>query len=296
MKALLELLRGDVSADRVVPPTGFTTVLTLFSAAAMAFLAVFVMALAMTAGRQAASWDTALAGTATVQVTGSAEELLASADAVEALLGQTPGIGATRILAPEEQQALLAPWFGAEFPVEVFTLPLLIEVRLSGEGPNVEALRARLAADVPGARYDDHGAWRMPMVEAANALRRVAITALVLILAVTAATIALAASAALAANGQVIDVLRLIGADDSYITRAFVRRFTLRAFAGAGAGAAVGLFAVILVPNMGAGGMLSGVGFTGAGWLWPLLVPPMIAAIAFAATRLAAGRRLAEVS
>ena len=52
-----------------------------------------------------------------------------------------------------------------------------------------------------------------------------------------AAMITLAARAALAANAEVIRVLRLVGAKDSYIARAFVRRFTLRTLAGAAVGA-----------------------------------------------------------
>ena len=50
--------------------------------------------------------------------------------------------------------------------------------------------------------------------------------------------ITLAANAALATNAQVIRVLRLIGARDTYIARAFVRRFTLRALSGAAIGTA----------------------------------------------------------
>lgn len=42
----------DLSADDVVPPTGFTASLTVFTAAAMAFLAVFALALAVSAGQQ----------------------------------------------------------------------------------------------------------------------------------------------------------------------------------------------------------------------------------------------------
>ena len=45
-----------------------------------------------------------------------------------------------------------------------------------------------------------------------------------------------ATEAALAANEQVIRTLRLVGARDGYIARAFVRRFTLRAFSGAALG------------------------------------------------------------
>ena len=53
-----------------------------------------------------------------------------------------------------------------------------------------------------------------------------------LIGATMAAMITLAARAALATNAEVIRVLRLVGAKDSYIARAFVRRFTLRTLPG----------------------------------------------------------------
>ena len=45
-----------------------------------------------------------------------------------------------------------------------------------------------------------------------------------------------------------------------------------------------------------AGGFLTGLGFQGAGWLWPLTVPPLAALVAFIATRVAAGRVLREQS
>ncbi len=296
MKALLEILRGDVTADRVVPPTGFTAVLTLFAAAAMAFLAVFVIALALTAGRQAMHWDTALAGTATVRISSAQDTLEAQAQTVETILGQTPGIGSIRRITTDEQAELLAPWLGAELPTEMLNLPVLIEISLDGEGPDIAALTARFASEAPDAAYDDHGRWREPMIDAAQSLRTLSWIALLLVLTVTAVTIALAASASLAANGQVINVLRLVGAEDTYITRAFVRRFTLRALVGGAIGSIIGLVSVIIVPNVTIGSLNAHVGFAGAGWLWPLIVPLLIAALAFVATRFAAARRLKEVS
>lgn len=295
MKALLELLGGDRSAERTVPPSGFTATLTVGAAAAMAFLAVFVLALASSAGRLATEWEAALAGTATVRITGAGDDIDAQADLVEAILAQTPGVAATRRIPDEEQAALLAPWFGDDLPLENLRLPALIEVETEGDGPDAEGLRQRLAAEAPGAVWDDHARWRAPMVEAARGLRRLANLALVLIGAVTAAMVALAASASLAANGQVIDVLRLVGAEDAYIVRAFTRRFTLRALGGAAFGTVPGMIAVALLPSAGAG-FPAGIGFAGVGWLLPLALPPVFAALAFLATRLAAARRLAEVS
>ena len=110
-----------------------------------------------------------------------------------------------------------------------------------------------------------------------------------------AAMITLAANAALAANAQVIRVLRLVGARDSYIARAFVRRFTLRAMVGAGVGAVLGMAGIAALPGAeAAGGFLTGLGFQGAGWLLPLLLPLLAGGVAFAATRAAAFRKLRE--
>ena len=109
--------------------------------------------------------------------------------------------------------------------------------------------------------------------------------------------VTLAARAALAANSQVIRVTRLVGAKDAYIARAFVRRFTLRALIGAAIGMIGGMIAIAILPSAAEeGAFLTGLGFQGAGWLWPLVIPPLTAIVAFWATRGAAMRVLGEVT
>jgi cell division transport system permease protein len=118
-----------------------------------------------------------------------------------------------------------------------------------------------------------------------------------LITAAVAAMITLAAQAALAANAQVIRVLRLVGATDDYIAKAFVRRFTLRALGGAATGMVLGMLAVLLLPSAGgAGNFLTGLGFQGWHWLAPLVIPVLSGAVAFAATKAAARRTLQGIS
>src|SRR5690606_10813559 len=97
-------------------------------------------------------------------------------------------------------------------------------------------------------------------------------------------------------NGQVIQVLRLIGARDITIAIAFVRRFTHRAAIGAAAGTVLGMAAIALLPDMqAAGGFLTGLGFSGWSWLLPLLVPLVAALVGFLATRWAALKMLESV-
>ena len=298
IKALFQkVLPASAKADRVVPPSGFTATLTLFTAGAMAFLAVFALALSLASARLADRWATALAGTATVRISAPPEQMETQVRAVLLLLSTTPGIGSARALNEAEQRALLEPWFGPDLPVDALPLPRLIEVTEAAGGYDTEGLRQRLAAEAPGAVLDDHTRWRRPMAVAAGRLRLLGVLSLVLIAASTAAMITLAANAALSANLPVIRVLRQVGAKDSYIVRAFVRRFTLRALGGAAVGTTLAMIGVAFLPKVDeAGGFLTGLGFVGVGWLLPLALPLLAATVAFVATRVAAFRTLKGIT
>ncbi|WP_321831101.1 cell division protein FtsX [Thalassovita sp.] len=296
LKGFTALFVPDAQADRVVPPTGFTATLTTFSAIAMGFLAVFALALTLASGRLADRWSNELARSSTLRISAPEEQMQAQITAALRVLETTPGVESARALSEEEQKALLEPFFGPDLPIEELPIPQLIEINETDQGYDSTGLRLRLAAEVPGAVLDDHTRWRKPLVEAATRIRILGWAAFLLIGGAMAAMITLAAHAALSANTQVITVLRLVGARDSYIAGAFVRRFTYRGFSGAGIGAGLGALAVWLLPEaQAAGGFLTGLGFQGLQWLWPLGIPLLGGAVAFAATRAAAKRKLKEL-
>lgn len=302
MRAVLNIVRralsSDSQADRIVPPSGFTAQLTLFAAGAMAFLAVFALALSLAAGRLAERWGDELARSATIRIAAPSDQRQAQTDAALRILETTRGVAQARALTDDEQAALLAPWFGDGLELASLPVPRLIEVIETSEGMDAAGLRLRLAAEVPGAVLDDHSRWRAPLVKAASRLRLLGWASVILITAVMAAMVTLAANAALAANAQLIAVLRLVGATDDYIAHAFIRRFTLRALFGAAAGMALGMTAVLLMPRGGdeTASFLTGLGFQGGHWLMPLLIPPLAAVVAFVATRIAARRTLEGLS
>ncbi|MGH1464363.1 MAG: cell division protein FtsX [Cognatishimia sp.] len=300
MKALFvsvtSVFVGDAQADRMVPPTGFTARLTLFASGAMAFLAVFALALSLASGRLAKRWGDELAQSSTLRISAPVEQLAAQTEAALKILTTTPGIADARAMSAEEQRALLSPWFGPDLPVENLPIPQLIEIKEDSTGYDATGLRLRLQAEVPGAVLDDHTRWRRPLQQAAGRLRLLGVLSIVLIAAVTGAMITLAANAALAANAKVITVLRLVGANDDYIAKAFVRRFTLRALTGAAVGTTLGLLAVFLLPSAtDQAGFLTGLGFAGLSFLWLVLLPLLAAAVAFLATGAAARRTLSEL-
>jgi cell division transport system permease protein len=284
-------------ALQVVPPSGPTVWLTSFTAGAMTFLCVFALALSLASGRLADRWSEALARTATIRLSAPVEQVQLQTDAILALLATTPGIASFRAIDDTETRGLLEPWFGPGLPIEALLIPRLFELVEADPGYDAEGLRQRLAAEAPGALLDDHTRWRRPLAEAAGRIRLLGVLSIALIGAAMAAMITLAARAALATNAEVIRVLRLVGAKDSYIARAFVRRFTLRTLVGATLGAAAGIAGVAALPAAdAAGGFLTGLGFSGTGWLWPLVLPPIAALVAFLATRRAAFAKLKELT
>jgi cell division transport system permease protein len=161
-------------------------------------------------------------------------------------------------------------------------------------------LARRLALELPGAVWDDHGRWRRPLLAAASGLRARSLAALALVLGALAAVVALGARASLAANRPVIETLRLMGATDPFIAAAFVRRTTIRAGVGGALGAAAAALALLALGLAGAAapgpdapyGIDAGLSImpalTRAGWAAAALAPLACAATAWATTRAAA--------
>ena len=101
--------------------------------------------------------------------------------------------------------------------------------------------------------------------------------------------VSVATSATLWSGAEVVRTLRLIGAEDRFISRAFERPFALRAAFGAACGAAIALLIAAQTPRIGGIDAISG-GAEAAGptwWLAPLA--PLVAALtALVSTRIAA--------
>ena len=291
------LFTRDTQRDRVVPPTGFTATLTLFTSAVMGFLVVFALALSLASSRLADHWSDALARSATLKISAPAEQLEQQVEKALAILNTTPGIEQATVLNLNDQRRLLEPWFGADVPIELLALPALIDIREEKKGFDSENLRLRLVADVPGAVLDDHTRWRRPLVVAAERLSALGLFSILLMTGASAAMITLAARAAMSANAQVISVLRLIGAKDAYIAAAFVRRFSLRAFSGAAIGSLCGAVVFFfLTGEQDDLSILTGIGFQGLEWLWLFLIPPVFGGVALLATQRAAQKVLGMLS
>lgn len=282
-------------ADKVVPPSGFSAWLTVTASAAIAFLATFILAIALAAGHVADRWSAELSRSLTIRLPVPAEGAEREVARALAILDKTAGVSSAREIPAQEQRAYLSPWIGNDLPSESLGLPAMIEVIENDDGVDPIGLAQRLQAELPGTVVDDHARWRRPLVETARKLRMIAILAVLATAIAGAIMVAVSAIASLAANDEVIRVLRLVGAEDRYIARAFITRTTLRALAGALIGT-LGAIAVLLwLPAEALGGsLIAGLALAAGDWLTLLLVPIFLSLIAWGATRLAVARHLKE--
>jgi len=153
------------------------------------------------------------------------------------------------------------------------------------------------SGEVPGAVLDNHARWRALLVSAASSLRVLGWISIILIALAKGAIISLAANAALAVNAQVIAVMRLVGARDSYIAQAFMPRFTPRALTGAAIGTVLGVVVLLFLPSASEeGGFLTGLGLQGGHWLLLFLIPILAAVATSPPTRLAARNTLRSLT
>lgn len=284
-----------MSRDRApLLPAGPAGIWAGLAAAGIAALAMVLAAVALSADRLARDWTAEASSTATLQILAADEAVEAQARAALDVLRATDGVTSVRVLAVEEQRALLAPWFGTDLALDTLPLPLLIEVSADPGRLDTAVLGARLAAEAPGAVLDDHGAWRAPLVGQARGVARAAWSGVAVLGAVLGAALVLAAAGSAARHRAAIGTLRQIGARDSLIRADLARGLARPVLLGIGLGALGAAAGLAAVPDAAAsmGFYLGAIAPRGADWVRLGLLAIGGAAFAYGVLHLALRRAL----
>ncbi|RED45056.1 cell division protein FtsX [Aestuariispira insulae] len=211
----------------------------------MVFLAILAVAGGVTLAGMAAGWQQGLTGSMTVQVPpladDSDEETEQRVRQALEVLRRTRGLGEVNLLPSEDMVVLLEPWLGGGVDPDSLPLPRLIDVVIDdADDLDMDDVRRRLAAAVPGAALDDHQLWRERMVGFLELLQLVAWSVVAVVAACAIVMVVFATRSGLAAHRRVIETLHLIGARDGYIARQFQLHATRSAFKGSLVGALFG--------------------------------------------------------
>lgn len=204
----------------------------------LVFLATLAFAAGMFLSSAGDAWRQNLSGTLTVQIPVSdGSDRRERVEAAAELLRTTPGIVSVRPIPDSEIAVLLEPWLGKQVLGLDLPVPDLIDVSVArGADIDIAALSARLARVAPGAVVDDHAIWLRRLTEFTRIAETVSFAVMIVILISAVATVIFTTRTGLAIHSDVVEVLHLIGAQDSYVARQF-QHHTLRLASG---GAAVG--------------------------------------------------------
>lgn len=271
--------------------------------AIMVYLAALGLVGALFMNKVVARWSAGLEGAATVQIppqdpaggSGRAQRL---DRAIEILLA-TRGVTDARVLEPDELAELIEPWLGAGAEYGDLPLPDLIAVTFDpAVAPDFDRLAEALAGAVPGAVVDDHQRWLARLTDMARSIELVAgsVVALVGLAAVT--TVIFATRMGLSLHAPIIELLHLIGAQDSYVAAQFqshALRLTLR---GGVLGVLLAAITVALLQRI-AGGLqdlpVASLALSVVDWGLLLLLPLIVAGIAMATARVTVLRTLGRL-
>lgn len=255
----------------------------------LVFLATLAFAAGMFLSSAGDTWRQSLSGTLTIQIpaalsantsAAAAEEHRAQVSAAAELLRATPGIVSARRIPDAEIAAMLEPWLGKQVLGLDLPMPELIDAVVASEaGIDLSALSTRLAEVAPGALVDDHAVWLRRLTDFAGVAETVSFAVMIVILISAVATVIFTTRTGLAIHSDVVEVLHLIGAQDSYVARQFQVHTLRLATIGAVAGFAFGAGVVFLAQIYGgrlSGGLLSDLALGPLQWAL-LFVLPVVA-------------------
>lgn len=195
--------------------------------AVMVYLAALALVSAMAMSKIVTRWDHGLSGQITVQLPVTENDLTEAEiatrrDDVLALLRQSPGVLSADHIGRDETAALLEPWLGQASGLSELPLPDLIAVEIDQlDPPSTANLTARLIEIVPGATIDDHQRWLGNLLNLARSIEIVATLVVFLVGLSAVIMVVFVTRMGLAVHYQIVELLHLVGAQDSYIAREF---------------------------------------------------------------------------
>lgn len=204
--------------------------------ALMVYLAALALAAALVLSDLARRWDAGLSGSVTIQVSPTAGDKGGLDRRVQQVLGVLSGsaeVADARALPKEDAARLVEPWLGQGALVAELPLPALVDVRLA-PGADVDALKKRVEAAVPGAVLEDPARWLADLRRLATAVQALAVAIIGLVGGAAVATVIYAAAAGFAVHRSEVELLHVIGASDGYVAAQFQRHvLRLTLFGGA---------------------------------------------------------------
>lgn len=169
------------------------------------------------------SWEMQLATDLSIEIptfSGTSSSVLESR--VLHLLNRTPGIQEAKVIPQNEMANLFQSLLGEKMNTDLLSLPILIDVTLKEKDTaDIKTLATHLSHISPHIQVIDHRQWQGQVSNLIQTSVLLALLISCLIFFAALATTTFATRTSLLIHRQIIEVLSLIGATNSYIAKQF---------------------------------------------------------------------------
>ena len=215
---------------------------------------------------------------------------------VTELLPKIPGVASFEVVSNDKMLLLLQPWVGNTDTLKDLKLPILIDVELDKNDlfNNIEAERL-LKEITPNIRIESHAKWQKNLVTLTSSLRIISYSIIGFILLAILIIVTVMTRASLNIHKSTIDILRLMGARNRYISSYFQNSSFYLCLKGSMFGLVIAIPAVIFLSwfsqRFGVPKLFT---LESQPWSWVLIVfiPFIISFLAMFVSRLAVTRTL----
>ncbi len=264
----------------------------------MISIAVFIFAITLSGvlsiNSMLYNWNQSILGSLTVQVMPSNNtnkekaraETLAHQDKAIEFLKTVKGVEKVTPLQDEQLQKLIRPWLGDGVDINGLPMPRIIDVKISPDADiDFGDLAARLNEATPMASIDNHKLWLSKLIKFADGLKMLALTVLILVIMVSSGAIFYTTQTSLGLHKNIIEILHIMGAKDTYVAQQYARRTGFLGLTGGLFGLFFAIPTIFLIASLAQqieGGIISEAKLTTQAWGMIFTLPLLSGLIAMA--------------
>ena len=224
--------------------------------ALMTFLAMLGLASTFALSEMTDRWSKGLKNKASIEVPAKdsngtimrKDKLNDLTDRVYEFLQEYPAIDTVTKMPEEEIINLVSPWLGDDLAYDNIPLPGILSVSFKKDVAfDQNSLQNKLQMIAPQIRLDTHESWLSDVLRFTGALNFAAILITAVIGITTIVAVAGAVQSRMAVYHEELELLHLMGAADSYISRQLQRYMLFLGAQGAAIGTLAGAFVLFIV-------------------------------------------------
>lgn len=250
--------------------------------ALMTYLLLLAATVSISLGQLSNKWISGLENTMTIEIPASDSSTKQSEVVLEKIL-EIKGVKTARIVSKSDMSDMLSPWLGTDKSIlNDLPLPILLTVELEKKAPpTIKNIQDTINSLAPSAIVDSHEAWLVDLLKLTNGLQLTALIVFGMILCVTGMVIAGAVRSRMAMHQRELELLHIIGANDSYISRQFIKYILFQTFKGLGFGFLGGVITLICFTffTNQTSGTLPEISLEKMDWIIFLIIPTLLLVI-----------------